>query len=180
MRTSPFEPEMSSTYRPAYAADTGGNLWLPGVRSSSALNDLDSHSPHPSGELPPRLPTYAETLQALTIGLQGIAEESAPTIIPERQPPVAPIALSLSAPDLSALTALAEGQLPPVVNTDEYALSREAQPALPLHAAQGGKATHRTTAAEKLAAQAVKDQFFKTKLCIPFVSGHCRRGKNCW
>eukprot|EP01053_Blabericola_migrator_P002147 Blabericola_migrator_1__2146@NODE_1592_length_4213_cov_128_704534_g1040_i0_p1_GENE_NODE_1592_length_4213_cov_128_704534_g1040_i0NODE_1592_length_4213_cov_128_704534_g1040_i0_p1_ORF_typecomplete_len484_score48_71zfCCCH/PF00642_24/2_9e05zfCCCH/PF00642_24/0_015zfCCCH/PF00642_24/0_0016zfCCCH_3/PF15663_5/1_9e08zfCCCH_3/PF15663_5/0_53Torus/PF16131_5/0_0073Torus/PF16131_5/1_6e02Torus/PF16131_5/0_64zfCCCH_4/PF18044_1/4_7zfCCCH_4/PF18044_1/3_8e03zfCCCH_4/PF18044_1/0_14zf_CCCH_4/PF18345_1/9_5zf_CCCH_4/PF1 len=24
-----------------------------------------------------------------------------------------------------------------------------------------------------------KDQFFKTKLCIPFLSGHCRRGKTC-
>lgn len=26
----------------------------------------------------------------------------------------------------------------------------------------------------------IKDQFFKTKLCIPFVSGYCRRGKVCW
>eukprot|EP01055_Gregarina_sp_Pseudo9_P000535 Gregarina_sp_Pseudo_9__534@NODE_1344_length_1671_cov_28_324755_g1255_i0_p1_GENE_NODE_1344_length_1671_cov_28_324755_g1255_i0NODE_1344_length_1671_cov_28_324755_g1255_i0_p1_ORF_typecomplete_len489_score6_50zfCCCH/PF00642_24/1_8e05zfCCCH/PF00642_24/0_024zfCCCH/PF00642_24/0_0018zfCCCH_3/PF15663_5/9_3e09zfCCCH_3/PF15663_5/0_52Torus/PF16131_5/0_0017Torus/PF16131_5/2_7e02Torus/PF16131_5/3_1zfCCCH_4/PF18044_1/5_8zfCCCH_4/PF18044_1/5_2e03zfCCCH_4/PF18044_1/0_17zf_CCCH_4/PF18345_1/16zf_CCCH_4/PF18345_1/1 len=36
-------------------------------------------------------------------------------------------------------------------------------------------------AVDKLDESAIKnkDQFFKTKLCIPFLSGHCKRGKTC-
>lgn len=41
------------------------------------------------------------------------------------------------------------------------------------HSSQCNKEEIQSTAASK-------DQFFRTKLCIPFASGHCRRGKNCW
>lgn len=126
--------------------------WLPGVRSSSALSGLVKAS------------AYEKTFEAITRGLEEIAEEASygTALMFEQDRHLSNIALSLSAPNLSAVAAL---QLP------EWSEPAEESTCSLAEMPPADKRTSPPNA---------KDQFYKTKLCIPFLSGHCRRSKTCW